>query len=89
MQTEKVIDYIAGWLSTYCDKAGMKGFVVGISGGIDSAVTSALCAKTGRPVYVLIMPIYTTKDQMQLAEAHLNWLQASFPDVHGVTLDLS
>ena len=89
MQTEKVIDYIAGWLSTYCDKAGMNGFVVGISGGIDSAVTSALCAKAGRPVYVLIMPIYTTKDQIQLAEAHLNWLQASFPDVQGVTLDLS
>ena len=89
MQTEKVIDYIADWLSTYCDNAGMNGFVVGISGGIDSAVTSALCAQTGRPVYVLIMPIYTTKDQIQLAEAHLNWLQAGFPDVHGVTIDLT
>jgi NAD+ synthase len=89
MQTEKVIDYVVSWLSTYCDNAGTNGFVVGISGGIDSAVTSALCAQTGRPVYVLIMPIYTTKDQIQLAEAHLNWLQAGFPDVHGVTIDLT
>lgn len=89
MQTEKVIDYIAGWLSSYCDNAGMNGFVVGISGGIDSAVTSTLCARSGKPVYVLIMPIYTPKDQLTSAESHLKWLQANFSDVQGVTLDLT
>ena len=89
MQSGKVIDYIVNWLNTYCDEAGMNGFVVGISGGIDSAVTSTLCARTSRPVYVLIMPIYTPKDQLILAESHLKWLQANFSDVQGVTLDLT
>ena len=47
MQTEKVIDHIVNWLKDYATNAGVKGFVIGISGGIDSAVTSTLCAKTG------------------------------------------
>lgn len=89
MQTGKVIDYVVDWLNTYCDQAGMNGFVVGISGGIDSAVTSALCAKTGRSVYGLVMPIYTPKDQLALAEAHLEWLKADFPNVLGLTVDLT
>lgn len=89
MQTEKVIDHIVDWLNTYCEQAGMNGFVVGISGGVDSAVTSALCAKTGRTVYVLTMPIYPPANQLELAGNHLNWLENQFPDVQGVTVDLT
>lgn len=89
MQTGKVIDFIVDWLNTYCDQAGMNGFVVGISGGIDSAVTSTLCAKTSRAVYVLNMPIYAPKDQLELAEAHLEWLETNFSDMYGVTVDLT
>ncbi len=45
MQTEKVVDHIVNWLKDYAVNANMKGFVIGISGGIDSAVTSTLCAQ--------------------------------------------
>ena len=47
---EKVIEYIVNWLKSYSEKSGMNGFVVGVSGGIDSALTSTLCALTGKPV---------------------------------------
>jgi len=89
MQTEKVIEHIVDWLAAYCEQAGMNGFVVGISGGIDSAVTSTLCAKTGRTVYLLTMPIYSPPDQLALAGNHLNWLKDQFPDVRGITVDLT
>ncbi|MDX1783990.1 MAG: NAD(+) synthase, partial [Aequorivita vladivostokensis] len=58
MQTEKVIDYIVDWLKSYATNAKMDGFVLGISGGIDSAVTSALCAKTGLRTLCVEMPIH-------------------------------
>jgi len=51
MHTAKVIDNIVEWLKNYCDDAKMNGFVVGISGGIGSAVTSTLCAGSGKKVY--------------------------------------
>ena len=54
---EKVIEHIVGWLDEYAEKANMNGFVVGVSGGIDSALTSTLCAMTGRPVICLEMEI--------------------------------
>ncbi|MBT8183151.1 MAG: NAD(+) synthase, partial [Eudoraea sp.] len=57
MQTEKVIDHIVTWLKTYATEAKIKGFVIGVSGGIDSAVTSSLCAKTGLNLLCVEMPI--------------------------------
>ena len=61
MQVEGVVDYIVKWLKEYAQSAGVNGFVVGVSGGIDSAVTSTLCAKTGLPTLCLEMPIYQQK----------------------------
>ena len=61
--SEKVIDYIVNWLNDYADKSGMNGFVVGVSGGIDSALTSTLCARTGKPVLCLECPF--TKKQIK------------------------
>ncbi|PIP41406.1 MAG: NAD(+) synthase [Desulfobacterales bacterium CG23_combo_of_CG06-09_8_20_14_all_51_8] len=89
MKTEKVIDYIIHWLNAYCEKSGMKGFVVGVSGGIDSAVTSTLCAKTGKPVMALNMHIYPNPAYVDLAQDHIRWLESCFPRVTGVTLDLT
>ncbi len=89
MQTENVIDYIVDWLNTYCEHSAMRGFVAGVSGGIDSAVTSTLCARTGRPVYVLNMPIYQAKDQFLLSSRHIKWLESNYPGVKGVEVDLS
>lgn len=89
MKTKKVIDHIVQWLDTYLDKSGLTGFTIGVSGGIDSAVTSTLCAKTGKPVLALNMPIYQTKNQISLASAHITWLKKKFDAVTGIDLELS
>ena len=67
MQTAKVADHITSWLKGYCLRAKQDGFVVGVSGGIDSAVTSALCARTGLPVLCVEMPIHQAASQVQRA----------------------
>ncbi|HQW42457.1 MAG TPA: NAD(+) synthase, partial [Flavobacteriales bacterium] len=64
MDTARVIDHITNWLKAYCLENRQKGFVIGISGGIDSAVTSALCAQTGSPVLCVEMPIHQAATQV-------------------------
>ena len=49
---DKVTNHIINWLKDYLEKSNLNGFIVGVSGGIDSALTSTLCAKTGYPVNV-------------------------------------
>ena len=89
MQTGKVIDYVVRWLNGYCDRAGMTGFTVGVSGGIDSAVTSTLCARTGRSVLALNMPIYQATDQVTRSFEHIQWLEETFETVRGIDVDLT
>ena len=89
MQTDKVIDHIVQWLSDYADAAKLKGFVVGVSGGIDSAVTSTLCAKTKKKVIVLNMPIHQSPDQVTLSGKHIKWLERKFNNVDGKKIDLT
>ncbi len=89
MQTQAVIDHIVQWLSTYLDQSGLKGFVVGVSGGIDSAVTSTLCAMTGAPVKALNMPIFQAPDQVSRSADHIHWLAARYSHVDAVTVDLT
>lgn len=81
MQTEKVIDHIVKWLGDYASNCGMKGFTIGISGGIDSAVTSTLCAKTGLDILCLEMPIHQHASQVGRAANHIEWLQRNFTAV--------
>jgi len=89
MKTTRVIDHIVKWLKDYCENSGLKGFVVGVSGGIDSAVSSTLCAKTGEKVILLNMPIYQASEQLSLAEQHIEWLEKSFNQVQGIKMDLT
>jgi len=89
MKTEKVIDHIVSWLREYADKAKMKGFVIGISGGIDSAVTSTLCAKTGLDLLVLEMPIHQADNQVSRASEHIEWLQDNFDRVKRQQVNLT
>ena len=89
MQTGKVIDHIVKWLDDYCDRAGMTGFTVGVSGGIDSAVTSTLCARTGRSVLALNMPIYQAIDQVTRSSEHIQWLKETYAVVQGIDVDLT
>jgi len=89
MQAAMVVEYIVGWLTQYCDRAGLKGFVVGVSGGIDSAVTSTLCARTGKTTLLLNMPIYQAPGQVDLARAHIQWARQHFSNTEGIHLDLT
>lgn len=89
MQTVKVIGHIVSWLNEYCDRAGITGFTVGVSGGIDSAVTSTLCARTGKSVLVLNMPICQASDQLSRSLEHIQWLEENFENAQGIDLDLT
>ncbi len=89
MQTEKVIDKIVGWLKDYATKTGVKGYVIGVSGGVDSGVVSTLCAMTGLDVLAMEMPIRQQKDQVNRAQEHLSWLQENFSNVKTKSVNLN
>ena len=89
MQTEKVVNHIVDWLKDYATKAKVNGFVVGISGGIDSAVTSTLCAKTGLDVLCLEMPIHQAESHVSRAHEHIAQLQKRFANVQESRVDLT
>jgi NAD+ synthase len=80
---------IVSWLKDYTTQFNIKAFVVGVSGGIDSAVSSTLAAKTGLPVYALGMPIHQKENQENLSNAHLDWLQSNFSNVVSHKFDLT
>jgi len=89
MQTEKVVNHIVDWLKDYAAKAGVNGFVIGISGGIDSAVTSTLCAKTGLELLCLEMPIHQAPSHVTRAQEHIVQLKKRFPNVKDKVVDLT
>lgn len=89
MQAEKIIDHIVGWLRDYAVDAGMKGFVVGVSGGIDSALTSTLCARTGLEVLCLEMPIHQSRQQVSRAANHIFWLKEHYENVASEWINLT
>lgn len=89
MQTKKVIDYIVNWLKEYAVNAGMNGFVVGISGGLDSAVVSALCAKTGMRTLCVEIPIHQAPNQVSRAHNHIQDLKKRFANVTDIEIDLT
>lgn len=89
MNAEKVTTYIVNWLKTYAENAGVKGFVIGISGGIDSAVTSTLCAQTGFPTLCVEMPIHQAESQVSRAEEHIKQLKNRFANVSEISTNLT
>ncbi|MBE7660021.1 NAD(+) synthase [Tenacibaculum finnmarkense] len=89
MNTPKVSEHIVKWLKEYANKAGVNGFVLGISGGIDSAVTSTLCAQTGLKVLCVELPIHQAKSQVNRANEHIKQLKARFSNVSEAEVDLT
>ncbi len=81
MKNKEVIDHIVSWLKHYSETSGTKGFVIGISGGIDSALTSTLCAKTGKELICLNMPIHQNQSEYLRGLKHIEWLQKQFKNV--------
>ena len=80
---------IVTWIKDYAYKNKLKSLVIGVSGGIDSAVVSALCAETGMPTYVLGMPIHQNEDQENLSDSHLDWLTWKYTNVTKLRFDLT
>ena len=89
MQTKAIISHISNWLKDYTKKSKTKGFVIGISGGIDSAVTSTLIARTGMPLLCVEMPIHQEIAQVQRGINHIKWLKENFNNVNSINFDLT
>ena len=89
MNAERVTEHIVNWLKNYALEAKVNGFVIGISGGIDSAVTSALCAKTGLKLICVEMPIHQAESQVNRALEHINHLKKEFNNVSSIKIDLT
>ena len=80
---------ITSWISNYALENNIRSLVVGVSGGVDSAVTSTLSARTGIPTIVLNMPIHQKKHQNDLSTKHISWLKDNFNNVEGRIVNLS
>ena len=89
MKNQEVIKHIVNWLVDYSEKSRTQGFVVGISGGIDSALTSTLCALTGKKVMCLNMPIHQQKAEYDRGREHIRWLTETFENVSSCEVQLS
>ena len=89
MQNNLINQHIVAWLSSYCEKVRLSGFIIGISGGIDSAVTSTLCAQTGKKVILLNMPIRQTKSEYLRGKEHIFDLISRFPNCSSLEVNLT
>ena len=89
MQEEKIIKHIVSWLKQYSDISKTKGFVIGISGGIDSAVASVLGAKTELPLLCIEMPIHQSATQVERASNHVKWLENDYANVSAMEINLT
>ena len=85
---EDLADNIVGWLKDYYWMHNVKAFVVGVSGGIDSAVVSSLCARTGLPTYVVCMPLESKFENTKLSDAHSKALVEKYDNVKRIEVEL-
>ena len=89
VKKKEIITHISNWLKDYSDRSKTNGFVIGISGGIDSAVTSTLCALTGKRLIVLNLPINQNQTEFHRSTEHIDWLLKNFKNVETQTVELS
>jgi len=89
IEVGEVTTYIVTWLKDYAVNAKVNGFIVGVSGGVDSAVTSTLCAMTGLKTLCVEMPIHQHKSQVNRGKEHIEQLKARFPNVENSITDLT
>ena len=90
MNPSEKVKYISNWIKSYVDKMPSKAqsLVIGISGGIDSSVSSTLSAMTGLKTIVLTMPIKQKENQHDLSLKHQEWLTKKFKNVEAHTISL-
>ncbi len=80
---------IVSWIKDYVEENKIKALVVGVSGGIDSAVVSTLCARTGLPTFVLTMPLLSKMENTILSTAHATYLRENYDNVEVQNVELS
>ncbi len=89
MKPQKRIQHIVKWINKYAQQNRINVLVVGVSGGIDSAVVSALCARTGLPTIAVSMPIHQSHVTHNLSLSQGTWLRENFENVQHRTVDLT
>jgi len=89
MKKSETINYITNWIQDYHNKNKVEGLVIGVSGGIDSALTSTLCALTGLKTLCLNMPIRQQEKQFIRASKHIKWLKNKFNNIDSIDIDLT
>ena len=85
----RLCENISEWIRKYADENGISALVMGVSGGVDSAVTSTLCAKTGLETIVVNMPIHQDSSQYSMAKRHIEWLESGWANVNSHLVDLT
>ena len=89
MELEKINNFIVQWISDYASKNCIEHLIVGVSGGIDSALTSTLCAMTNIATTVVSLPINQSKNELKNASKHMHWLSQNFKNITTTTIELS
>jgi len=89
MKHKDIVNHIVNWLTEYSNISKTEGFVVGISGGIDSALTSTLCALTGKKIMCLNLPIRQHQTEYNLGKAHIEWLTKNYNNVSHEEINLT
>lgn len=89
MDKKKITEHIVGWLTDYLQTSRTAGYVVGVSGGVDSALVSTLCARTGRPVWCFTLPIHQASGHVSRAEEQCAFLRSHYANVQTQDIDLS
>jgi NAD+ synthase len=89
MTPKQRVGYITRWIKDYAKSNKIQTLVVGVSGGIDSAVVSTLCARTGINTYAVCMPIKQSKHTHELSTKHAHWLTGQYSNVTNFTQDLT
>ena len=89
MQVERIASHIKSWLVDYLNKSNLNGFVVGVSGGVDSALTASLAASTGFPTLLLNMPIFQADTHIKRSDKQIAQLKNEFNNVSDAKIDLS
>ena len=89
LKTSEKIEKIYNWISNYLKESGQESLIIGVSGGIDSAVVSTLCAMTGKPTIIVSMPIRQQATQHDLSLTHCWFLKGRYPNVTHINKDLT
>ena len=88
-KVQKKISHIVGWIKNYADDNSLKTLVIGVSGGVDSACVSTLCAMTGLKTVAVRLPIRQIESQDEMSRKHCEWLTGNFSNVEVLKKDLT